>query len=501
MALPISYSVPQLMDLSRLDSAIPEGTQSKVVRVQPSNLSTIVSPTYTCPARNTIMPDTAFASQNVIFDCPTSQGSWIDTRQSTISFRVNYEVVNAGVTYRVGSVPSLRGGAFSFWDGIQILSPQGSVIESTSELALVYNYLTQYAMSNSDRDGAALQMGFYQDGPADGLVTNGLVRGQDLAFLGTNAADLAALNNITHSYSYPLLSSVIGTGASRFFPIGAVGKLQCVMTTTNTLPITITTFDQVIGTAATFRVTISDMILNLVYVTLPPAAQQMIESSLVDGKYYLQGNQWRVSASTISAGVTGFNSILAGVRGSSVKSIAFSFHELLAARSPYGKFDSKNPIASQICFNANSVRFPALPLEALLHPARVMTDNQRAVGSFNSKELKSAVLPTRFCRLSTGGAAQSLTANPNTQDYLYTVQAAIVGAGEPNGQSSFFFAQDLEDVNAEGILSGTNLNSASSFLEITIAAPVTNAHTVYCMACCDSIVIVDARSGSMDVRV
>lgn len=497
MALPISYALPEQMKLDKLDAAMPEGTLSKVVRVVPSNLSQIVSPTYTCPARNTPLSDQPFNSQNVVFDIPTLTGAWIDTRQSTISFRVNYEVVNAGVTYRIGQLPSLRAGAFAFWDGLQILSPQGSVIESVSELGIVYNLLTQFTMSNSDRDGNALQYGFYQNGGADGIV-----RGQDLAFLGTTAADLAAQNNITHSYSYPLMSSVIGTSASRFFPIGAVPKLQCIMTTTNTLPISVVTGDQVIGTSATFRVTMSDIMLNLVYVTLPPAASQMIESSLVDGKYYLQGNQYRVSASTLTAAVTGFNSILAGIRGSSVKSIFFSFHELAAARSFYGKYDSKNPAASQIAFNANSVRYPSLPLEALLHPARVMTDLQRSIGSFNNPNLKVAALSTRFCRLSEGGAAQSLTANAGTQDYLYSVQAAVTGAApETAGQNSFFFGEDLEAVNSEGVLSGQNLNSAGSFLELQIANAPTNAHTIYSIACCDSIVVVDARSGQMDVRV
>jgi len=497
MSLPITYSVPTQMDLSKLDSAIPESTLSRVVRVQPSNLSTIVSPTYTTPAQNTIMPDTAFSSQNVIFDVPSQSGAFIDTRQSTVSFRVNYEVTSFGVTYRVAQLPSLRGGAFSFFDGLSILGPAGNVIEQVSELGLVTNLLTQYTQSNSDRDGNALQYGFYQNGGADGIV-----RGQDLAFLGTTAANLDALNNITHSYSYPLMSSVIGTSASKFFPIYAVPKLQCILTTTNTLPITVVTGNQVIGTPATFRVTISDLNLNLVYVTLPPAAIQMIESALPDGKMYLQGNQYRVSASTLSAGVTGFNSILAGVRGSSVKSVFFAFHELLAAQSPYGKYDSKNPIASQLAFNANSVRYPALPIEGLLHPARVMTDLQRSIGSFNNPNLKCSALSSRFCRLPAGGAAQSLTANANTQDYTYTVQAAVTGAApEANGQNSFFFGQDLEAVNQEGILSGQNLNSASSFLELTIASAITNAHTVYCMACCDSIVIIDARSGAMDVRV
>jgi hypothetical protein len=494
MSLPITYSIPELLKADKLDSALPEGTNSKVVRVVPSNLSSIVSPTYTCPARNTIMADSAFNSQNIQFECPCLSGSWIDTRQSTISFRAVYEVVSAGSTYRVGALPSLRGGAFSFFDQLQILGPQGNQIESISELGLVYNVLSQYTMSNSDRDGNGLMYGFHANGG------DAIVKGQDLEFLGTNAADLAATNAITHSYSFPLLSSVIGTAASKAFPIGNVPKLTCILTTTNTLPITVTTHDQAITTAATFKITLTDIMLNLVYVSLPPAAQQMIESSLPDGKYYLQGNTWRVSASTISAGVQGFNSILAGVRGSSVKSVLFSFHELLANRSPFGKYDSKNPIASQIAFNANSIRYPALPIEALLHPSRVMTDLQRAIGSFNSPDLKVAALPSRFCRLPAGGTAQSF-ANSATQDYTYTVQSAIVGTGESGGQSSFFFGQDLEAVNQEGVLSGQNLNSAGSFLELNIASTITNAHTVYCMACCDSIVIVDARNGTMDVRI
>jgi hypothetical protein len=274
------------------------------------------------------------------------------------------------------------------------------------------------------------------------------------------------------------------------------------MTTTNILPITLITADQAITANATFRVTLTDIVLNLQYVTLPPSASQMIEASLHDGKYYLQGNTWRVAASTLSAGTSGFNSVIAGVRGSSVKSVLYSFQELLAGRCPNGKYDSKNPIAQNICFNANSIRYPSLPVEALLHPARVMTELQRALGSFNSPNLKVAPLPDRFCRLSTGGTAQSLTANSNTQDYIYSVQAAVTGAApETSGQSSFFFGVDVEDVNSVGILSGINLNSSQAFLELNIASAVTNAHSIYCLSCLDSIVVIDARSGQCDVRV
>jgi hypothetical protein len=496
MALPIQYAVPELMKLSDLDSAMPDGTTSKQVRVTPSNLSSIVSPTYTTPARNTILADSAFNSQNVQFDIPCLAGSWIDTRQSTISFRAIYEGLTTGTTYRVAQAPNLRGGAFSFFDGLQVLGPAGNVLESISEMGIIYNVLTQFQMSNSDRDGNALQFGMYSGG-ADGVV-----KGHEIPFLGTSAADLAATNAITYSYSYPLLSSIVGTSASKMFPIGSIPKLQLILTTTNILPLTLITADQAIGANATFRITLTDIVLNLQYVTLPPSATQMIESSLHDGKYYLQGNTWRVAASTLSAGTSGFNSVISGVRGSSVKSVLYSFQELLAGRCPNGKYDSKNPIAQNICFNANSIRYPSLPVEALLHPARVMTELQRALGSFNSPNLKVAPLPDRFCRLSTGGTAQSLTANANTQDYLYTVQAAVTGAApETAGQSSFFFGVDVEDVNSVGILSGINLNSSQAFLELNLASAVTNAHTVYCLSCLDSIVVIDARSGSCDVRV
>jgi hypothetical protein len=199
--------------------------------------------------------------------------------------------------------------------------------------------------------------------------------------------------------------------------------------------------------------------------------------------------------------VTGFNSIIAGVRGSSVKSVLYSFQELNASTNPYGKFDSKNPCASTICFNGNSVRYPALPLESLSFPARVQTELQRSVGSFNSSDLKYASLPSQFCKLSAGGNAQSITANAATQDYQYSLVTAATGAAPPTSQSAFYFGVDLEDVNNQGFYSGLNLNSSQAFLELNVANAPTYAHTVFCISALDSIVIVDARSGSCDVRI
>jgi len=158
MALPISYGIPDLMKASDLDIAMPEGTVSRQIRVTPSNLSSIVSPTYTAPT-NTRLTDQVFNSQNIYFDIPCLPNSWIDTRQSTVSFRAIYETVTAG-NLNVIANAALRGGGYAFFDGLQVLGPAGNILESCSELGLVYNLLTEYAMSNSDRDGVGIQYGF-----------------------------------------------------------------------------------------------------------------------------------------------------------------------------------------------------------------------------------------------------------------------------------------------------------------------------------------------------
>lgn len=484
MSLPIQYGVPDLMKASDLDIALPDGTVSRSVRVTPSNLSSIVSPTYTVPTASKLA-DQAFNSQNLYFDIPCLPNSWIDTRQSTINFRAVYEVVSAG-SASVVSDCTLRGGGFAFFDGLQVLGPAGNILESCSELGLVYNLLTEYAMSNSDRDGCGLQYGF-QSTAASAVVGHTID-----ALIGTLASPLSQ----STSYSYPLLSSIIGSAASKAFPIGNVPKLQVILTTTSLLPITMTGGSQT--TAGTFKVTLTDFVLNLQYITLPPAAQNMVESALHDGKFYIQGNAYRVASSTLTAGITGFTSVIAGVRASSLKSVFFAFNELNATNT-WGKYSSKNPCAAQLAFNANGLRYPSLPVEAYLHPARVLTELQRAVGSFNSTELKCVADATRFCVLSTGAAARSYAVAAPTRDSYWqnTANADTVALG----QACFYFGVDTEDVNKKGCLSGLNINSSQVFLEMTMGETPTYAHSVYAIACLDAIYVIDARTGQIDVRL
>lgn len=477
--------LPLEMKLSDLDITVPEGTSSRNVRIQPSNLSTIVSPAATYPAASANMADQPFNAQTVVFDIPAGvRGQYIDTRQSSLTFRATYTVTNAGSACGVATA-QLRAGAASFFDRLETLGPAGNILESIAEHGVVFDTLTQLQMSNSDRDGVGLLYGF----DASTTIT---ADGHALPALSGSGTALTLNNTQTNSYAIPVLSASLGAAASRFFPIGAVPRMQIQYTTSSVLPISIVG-GATVTTAGTFQVTLSDFVLNLQYISLPERAQAMLEQGLHDGKYYLQGNSYRCTTGSLPASVTGFNSVLTGLRASSLKSFFARFVELNSANNKNGKYNSKNPLASTIAVNFNGQRYPAIADEVLLHPARAMLNLQRAIGSFNSSEMTSSITPSKYCILSTGGAASGVTST--TQDAYWNVTDTA------DVLCSFFWGVNTEDIAKRGVLSGLNINSASGYVELNIAAAATNPHTVFCIGMCDSIFIIDSRSGDVQVRV
>ena len=478
--------LPLECKLSDLDITVPEGTISRNVRIQPSNLSSIVSPTTTYPAATVNLADSPFNAQTIVFDLPAGQnGQWLDTRQSSLTFRAVYEVVTAGSACGVASA-QLRSSAAAFFDRMEVLGPAGNILESVAESGVVFDTLAQIQMSNSERDGVGLMYGFdatttiYSDGHQLG------------ALIGSGTA-LTAGNTQTNSYALPILSASLGSAASRFFPIGAVPRMQLQFTTSNILPVSIVG-GATVTTAGTFKITLTDFVLNLQYISLPQRAQAMLEQSLHDGKYYLQGNSYRCTTGSLAASSTGFASVLTGLRASSLKSFFTRFVELNSANNKNGKYNSKNPLASTLAANFNGQRYPAIADEVLLHPARGMLNLQRAIGSFNNTEMTSSITPVKYCVLSTGGTASGVTTT--TQDAYWNL------TDEGTIQASFIWGVNVEDIAKRGVMSGLNINSASGYVELNIASPgPTYAHTVYCIGMCDSIFVIDARSGDVQVRI
>lgn len=486
MSVPSNVSLPAEMNLGAMDISLPPSAKSYAVKIQPSNVSSVTSGAYTMTASQSPLNSLAFPSQTIFFDLPCGQSpsTFLDTRFTTLSYRVTVSVVSAG-TASVITTGYLRSGAYSFIDRAYITAPNGNIIEDISEHGLTYDLLTSLQLNPALRDTLALQYGFNEDAAKDAQ--------QGISFGICNANTLVAGQTETRSFSYPLISSLIGCTSQKMFNIGRVPKLQLALQTCVELPMSITTGTAT--TAGTIQVQLSDFALQMEYIDIGADAMSMLDQTLVGGKAFYQGITYKTSAVVLPA-VSGSQSLLVGARGSSIKSLFARFYDLgtnNTTNSFNGKYDSKNPNINLANFNIGGLKYPNNPVNPLLTPAQAMRSLQMAIGSFNNSQFQSCIVPSAFCKLSAGGSAQSLTHTAQAWDWNLGTQASQL--------ANFFYGENLEVVARRGVMSGINCNSSPVFLELNIATAPTNAHNVYVIAQMDCIYVHDVASGSIDVRI
>jgi len=490
--LPSSVGLPQEMMLGNLDYSIPPDAKSYSVRIQPSNLSTYTT-TFSPPvAATTYWGDLNAPSQNIIFDIPCggSPSMFLDNRFTTLNFQMTVSYSNIG-TRGAGTLFNsyLRGGAYSWFDRMYITSQNGQIIEDIGEFGLTNDTLVALQMNNSVRHGVANQYGFDADAGQLGS------QGHKIQVLSTGT-DPAANMTETHSYSIPLASGVVGVLADKFLNIGRTSKLQVVLQTASIVPITGGT-NAAWTAAPTVQVQLSNFSLATEIIDIGVNALQMLDQTLVNGKSYIHGTTYRTSSASLPA-VSGFTSLLAGIRASSVKSLFCRFvpsGAATAANGLHGKYNSFNPICNNISYSVGGIKFPQTPINPLLLPSQAFRETQMAIGSFNNAQFQSCITPTNYCRLSAGGTGQALTVGA-TQEYSWTVGGDVV-----NAQSQFIFGENVEICARRGLLSGLNCTSAPIFVELNIATAPTNAHTVYVQAMLDHVVIHDVRNGDIQIRI
>jgi len=486
MSLPSAVGLPQEMQLGSLDYSLPSDAKSFSVRVQPSNLSSITSASQTLTA-STTFDSISFPSQNIIFDLPagSSPSTFLDCRQSTLSFRATTTTA-AGSSAAVMTSAFLRGGCYSFFDRFYVISQNGAVIEDITEYGVVNDTIVALQLSNSVRDGIANQYGFLSSTAIDN-------QGHAIGILNNRTLATTAESEV-HSYSIPIPSGVMGILNDRMLNIGRTSRMQVVFVTTNQLPYTIVT--STATTAGSFTVALSDFSIGLEYIDVGLNALQMLDQTLVDGKAYSHGTSYRTATATIPAGSSGFQSLLVGIRASSVKSLFARFFDGGSAsttNSINGKYDSKNPSINAINWSIGGIKFPQSQVNALLNPAQAFRETQLAVGSWNNYLFTSGITPANYCKLAAGGTAAGNTST--TTDYNYTLSSSA------SAQSQFIFGVNTEICMRRGLLSGYNCTAAPIFLEANLAAAVTNSNTLYGIANIDMILIHDVKSGDIQVRV
>jgi len=491
MSIPSVVGIPAEMKLGDVDFSLPPDARSYSVKVMASNVQSIASPTISLiQAAAGVIPQPQFVSQNIFFDLPCGQSpsTFLDTRFSTISFKATMTVPTAVVGAGANPLAYLRSGAYSFFDRMYITGGNGQVLEDVGEYGMVYDTLTSLQLNTATRDTLALQYGFN---------SSTALENQGHAWNCMNGTTLTAATAVeTHSYSFPLVSALVGMGSDKFLNIGRLNKLQVALQTATELPISVNI--AAACSAGSFVITLSDIALNLEYCDIGSSSLGMLDSTLVDGKAYIHGSTYRTSAVSMPA-VAGNQSLLAGIRGSSVKSLFARFTDGGGVtNSPNGKYDSKNPIANSLNFNIGGLKYPNNPVNPLISPATSFRNLQMAIGAFNNAQFQSAIIPAQYCKLAAGGTASGTTLG-GTQDANYTLVAGATTAVAQLCQ--FIYGENLEVVAKRGLMSGISCVNAPVFLEVNTSTAPTNAQQVYIIAMLDSVFIHDVRTGEIQVRM
>ena len=489
MSIPSPIGLPQELKLGEVDYSLPADARSYAVNVQPSNISQVQQTGISLICASSAVPTTLpqFSSQTLYFDLPagSSPSTFIDNRFTTLSFRANVSITTAVTASSITSAFQ-RSGGYSWFDRMYITAQNGNIIEDITEFGLVNDLMVATQLNPATRDSLAVQYGFLSDPAAT------VAQGHQWSSIVGGAAVTATE---TFSYSIPLTSSVVGVLADRFFNIGRTNKLQIALQTASELPISILC-SATAAIAGAMTVTLSDFAIQCQYVDIGPTALAMLDATLPDKKAYIHGTTYKTSSISMPA-VAGTQSLLAGIRGSSIKSLFARFQDLgtqSITNSINGKYDSKLPMINSINFNVGGQRLPNNPVNPLLNPSRAFRALQMASGAFNNATFQSCMIPASYCKLAAGGTAQGVTVGA-TQAFFWnlgSVQTALC---------QFIYGEDLEIVARRGLMSGLNCNSAPVFVEFNVATAPTNAQTLYVHALGDVVYIHDIATGDVQVRM
>lgn len=491
MSLPTQIGLPSELVQNVLPDSMPPDAKSYSIKIMPTNVQS-VGTNWASGAATTYWSDIQFPQQEIIFDLPIpSPSTFIDTRMTTLSFNATFKIDNAATQGSGTTYPSyLRGGAPSYFSRLQIIGGDGAIIEDFNEFGLVSNTLNLLQLNNSVRDSVAMNYGFLS---SDGNQ----IQGRPIGVFNTaiNAALVTGEQEI-HSYCIPLNSGLIGTLAEKYLNIGRCNRLQVKLFTDSVLPITGGT--NVAWTAqGTLSCTLSNFAINMEYVDIGLASLSMLDR-VTDGKMYLHANTWKTSVAQLAA-AAGAQSILTGIRASSVKSIIASFTPTVASSTItnlHGKYGSFNPSINSFQMNVGGVKSPQYPINPLLQPALAFYELSKAIGSWNNSLFSSVIIPGQYCRLAPGGTTTTFATT--TQDYYWS--SVVDSADTTTNLSTFLLGLNMEIIAKHGLMSGVNCSLSPVFAEFNLASQPTYASSVYFMTLIDTVYILEVQSGMISVR-
>lgn len=461
---------------------------SQLTRIFPNNVSSVTSPTTTMSTNGTFN-NLAQNVQEVRFSVPCGGGRnvFVDSSKSRLNFRVRFVVSVASVGADT-TTSFVQSSGMSFWDRIQHIGGNGQVLDDVVGLAQIMCHKHNYQFDSAERD-SMISYGFRAEDET--VAGYNYLQGHAIAAL-TSASTIALQPGQAYDYSMPLPSSLLGPDAKNFCPVGALNALNISLWTGNTLPIVYSN-TAATTTPAQVSVIIDNISIDLQYIYLDAKSQSMLN---LGKEFYVHSITNRLSTGSIASSSTGQVSVLIGLRGRSVRSLATRFSESSALTTGCcnKSFDSKMIPATQMNYFLNGkTRVPNVVHNSVQAPTTVFEHSLQAAEAFTPDKTKYGGTYSNYftvCEGTTGASGLSQW-------------AVLAGSNTAAGfLSAFAFAEDLRVASTSQILDGADLSqSASQYLELAI--PTGPSNTINCsfISANDIIYIIDLESGNIESRV
>lgn len=410
--------LPSTLDY-KLPPSLSEDSKSYYVNIQPDGLQ-LVQAGFTAGVG--VLPIVAagglsvlsnFNSQTLTFTIPsgTSRDTYLDPRETTLSFRMTLVVSTAAAATSVQQC--LISSASSFIENLQLFS-NNVPLESISAYGLLSNQLLQSTVNLAQRQaGVAICMGCDSDTQS----------GIDLP---------TAVGTYYFNFSIPLISMIGLNAGDRFLPIGSISNLMLSITTSPLLPFA-SYATGAITNAGAQGVTLDQFSLNMKYVSIGGMSQALLSQTLADGKYFIKAKTWTTANVNIPANSGGQINQLLQIRNSSLKSIICQNSQNMNAVTPNGLYDAVNLGVSMLNVSVNGWATPQAPLNPSQRPAQCFQSYLAALGYAGDMRLYGGTIArNNYGRtVVTVGAGNSVI-NP---DNMLVVPAAGLCAAE-NGSTA-----------------------------------------------------------------
>ncbi len=486
----IPIALPKSM-LPSPEGATSSGVSSQWIKVLPNNVSSVVSLDATVSNSLSVPTQITLGSQQINFDIPTGQGSNLmcDTAKSTLSFRVRYQVVTDATTAYTGVISALQSSAHSYINRMSTYVA-GNMVDDITSYDVAMAEQVNWGFDVAQRD-VLFHLGLRAE--QDGVSSQNNLQGHSIpAFTGD--LDTASAQSF-YNYEIPFANSLLGTGNRSMCPVGSLAKTQVSLYTPQLAPVTILNVTTAAGAGAVVRITIDQISLNLFYITLDEPSMKLLSPSK---ERYMAGITYRVGAGTINSATSGSVSVQIPVRVKSCRSLATRFTEsvISTAGSVNGFYDSKAPLANSLnYFISSQKRVPPNPHNVLVAPSTIYSRALMANydSAYESWKTRSGIVSDLYLTYTATGTAPTAA---NADQLLVSAGSSSV----VQSLSAFSFAEDLRSASSANFLSGQDLTTSNSFLEMNIANAPTNSLYLSFIAKADIIFVV-LPDGSVESRV